>query len=547
MLGKSSRNSPGTGRQPTIFAYGELFVGGPNMSFGKVPNFLGEFFTSEMAGSEHLFFRFKSFLLDASERELRMGEEVIPLAPKAFDTLVYLVRNGGHLVTKDELMNAIWPDSFVEEGNLPRTIHTLRKALGEDDNGNKFIKTVPTRGYRFVADVEKVAAQPDSFGEDTTAREVGEDAPLVGSGLVTTNEPTSETGKRRHFFILAAAFILIALATGFWISNGTIMPHSLGVALARHSANGEAYRHFQQGRLLAEIRTPESYEGALENYEKAIEIDPDYAEAYAGLADAKAYLFDKSHANDDIASARGAVKRALELDENNSYARTMQCRITGTNDWEFDEAVTECQRAVALGPNDSEAHRELGFALNVVGRMDEALAEMETAVALSPTSFNKRSRALVLYMSRRYDEAINESEQVEATDPNYTDAERWLLACFAMKNDQANAFEHLVKLQEATGASPDDLSAAKAAFAAEGWPAALHVTLNSPSGIGTRGSMLIAGLFAQIGEKNKAFEVLNDMHKRRAIMLITVAREPLLDPLRDDPRFGALLSQMKLK
>jgi DNA-binding winged helix-turn-helix (wHTH) protein len=126
------------------------------MSFEKVPNFLGNLFAAEMNGSEQGRFRFNSFLLDAAERELLRGEEVIPLAPKSFDTLLYLVRNSGHLVTKDELMTAVWPDSFVEEGNLPRTIHVLRKALGEDQNGNKFIKTVPTKGYRFVAHVTEL-------------------------------------------------------------------------------------------------------------------------------------------------------------------------------------------------------------------------------------------------------------------------------------------------------------------------------------------------------------------------------------------------------
>jgi len=106
-----------------------------------------------MTEEEYRFFRFNSFLLDAAERQLVHGEKVIPLTPKVFDTLVFLVRNCGHLVTKDELMTAVWPGSFVEEGCIAKAVHTLRKALGEDNNGNKFIETVPTKGYRFVAEV----------------------------------------------------------------------------------------------------------------------------------------------------------------------------------------------------------------------------------------------------------------------------------------------------------------------------------------------------------------------------------------------------------
>lgn len=514
------------------------------MSFEKVPNFLGKFFEVAMKVDGDRFYRFNSYVLDAAERELCRGDETIPLTPKAFDTLVYLVKNAGHLTTKDELMAAVWPDSFVDEGNIPRTIHTLRKALGDDGDANKFIQTVPTKGYRFVADVEKVAVKIDDPSTEASAGDVRVETVTAGPDSDQLAEST-EPRNRRHILFLAAAVLPVALLTGFWMSNGTMLPHSSVAGFVRHSLNGEAYRHFQQGKILVEERTPESYKQALEHFEKAIEIDPYYAEAYAGKADAKSYgLSGITH--DDIASARAAVEQALALEENDPYALTIKCRISSAYDWEFDRAVTECQRAVDLGPNESGAHRELGFALNVVGRTEEALAEMNTAVALSPSSFNKRARAEVLYMSRHYDEAIEQLEQIVATDPNYTDAEKWLMFCFAMKSDHAAAFEHLVKLQEINGIEPNDLDAIRAAFMSGGWPAALRLMLDSSSGISKRRSILTAALYAQIGEKDKAFEILNDMHKRRAIMMVTVPREPTLDPLRDDPRFDAILTQLKL-
>ena len=74
------------------------------------------------------------------------------MTPKSFDVLAFLVVNAGQLVEKEELMRAVWPDTFVEEANLARVIHTLRKALGDDGNGNKFIETIAKKGYRFVAE-----------------------------------------------------------------------------------------------------------------------------------------------------------------------------------------------------------------------------------------------------------------------------------------------------------------------------------------------------------------------------------------------------------
>ena len=154
---------------------------------------------------------------------------------------------------------------------------------------------------------------------------------------------------------------------------------------------------------------------------------------------------------------------------------------------------------------------------------------------------------MMFYMSRRYDEAIEQLEQVDTTDPGTTDVTRWLMSCFAMKGDQNNAFEQLVKTQEAAGTSPEDVASLRAVFASGGWLSALRTSLDISSRLGKKRAFLTADMLAQIGEKDKAFEVLNEIHDRRAIMLIYVAREPLLDPLRDDPRYSAILSQMNLK
>ncbi len=89
------------------------------------------------------FYEFGPFRLDPVERFLLRGNDPVELTPKAFDTLVVLVRNGGHLLTKDELMRAVWPDTVVEENNLTQVIHSLRKTLGDDRNGSAFIETVP--------------------------------------------------------------------------------------------------------------------------------------------------------------------------------------------------------------------------------------------------------------------------------------------------------------------------------------------------------------------------------------------------------------------
>ena len=105
-------------------------------------------------------YEFGPFRMDVQRRVFTRGGHVIPLAPKTFDLLVLLVQSDGHAVSKQELMTALWPDTFVEEANLSFQISTLRKALGE--SGSRWIETLPKHGYRFVATVRDVQAEAEA-------------------------------------------------------------------------------------------------------------------------------------------------------------------------------------------------------------------------------------------------------------------------------------------------------------------------------------------------------------------------------------------------
>lgn len=114
-----------------------------------------------MAQADSLLYRFGPYSLDVRERVLTREGSVVPITPKAFETLLALVRNGGHVVTKDDLMKAVWPDAFVEEANLTQNIFALRRILGENREKTaepQYIETVPRRGYRFVAPLRTISA-----------------------------------------------------------------------------------------------------------------------------------------------------------------------------------------------------------------------------------------------------------------------------------------------------------------------------------------------------------------------------------------------------
>ena len=191
-----------------------------------------------MNEQEPYVYEFDSYRLDPQERLLWRDDAMVWLTPKAFDTLLALVEQNGHVMSKDELMNRIWPNTFVEEANLAQNISTLRKALGESTNGLKFIETLPKRGYRFIVPVRKVRLEPDAE-EFVPAIAATLPPVLPASVAAVIPTPTSEAkiarAPKRWQLILAviAAAAVVALGAAFWLSksraNKTAQPRRLAV------------------------------------------------------------------------------------------------------------------------------------------------------------------------------------------------------------------------------------------------------------------------------------------------------------------------------
>ena len=163
-----------------------------------------------MANESNGLYEFGPFRLDAAQRLLLRNDCPIPLQPKAFETLLVLVRNSEKVVLKDDLLNAVWADTFVQESNLTQNIFVLRKALGEHDGGRRYIITVPGRGYRFA---EKVRTLPE------TEEGAPEDQPAVppigatGESLPGATETVRKTGpSRKKVFAVSVGALVVVLA-----------------------------------------------------------------------------------------------------------------------------------------------------------------------------------------------------------------------------------------------------------------------------------------------------------------------------------------------
>lgn len=216
-------------------------------------------------------YEFGPFRLEPAERKLLRGNEIVVLTPKAFDTLVLLVRNSGHLLEKDELVTALWPDSFVEEGNLTNNIFLLRKALGEDP---EYIETVPKKGYRFVGAVRQLPKTPlarteKSREECAEPTNEGERRPL--EPMLTVAPAQRKPGRSK--WVLFAAVLAAALGAGafVWWRRATRLPdRSQWVQLSGLPDSASQAALSPDGRMVAFVRGPSTWIGPGQIYVKQL-------------------------------------------------------------------------------------------------------------------------------------------------------------------------------------------------------------------------------------------------------------------------------------
>ena len=172
----------------------------------------------------HKHFEFGPFRLDAAEHLLLREGQPVQLPPKAFEMLLLLVENGGHVLQKNALMEALWPDSFVEESNLTQNVFLLRKALGEDQGGHQYVKTIPRVGYRFIAPVREILIEGDAVVVESHSRErivvkeeIVEREEETGADLNHAPGVTGKAGsypRRWNMPLAASAGLILVLGIG---------------------------------------------------------------------------------------------------------------------------------------------------------------------------------------------------------------------------------------------------------------------------------------------------------------------------------------------
>ena len=543
-------------------------------------------------------YEFGDFRLDVEEHTLTRSDGLKngQLPEKAFQTLIILVRSGGRLLTKQELIDQIWPDSFVEENNLDKCVHAIRHVLGEKPGEQKFIETVRKHGYRFVATVktletprEEPASLLDSefLTEPTTFKThsrptISTATTESGAFVVSAKWNLEDDGKivqengqriahltesenradleqtlpakryrfrrlRRSATYVVTGIVLLMVVSLYEYLNG---PYITKVYPSPElgTTNEEAYRLYRQAENLGARRNQENMPTALGYLNQAVTLDPDFARAWAAKAHLHRYIAEYPGADqaEQYKTSMDALGKALAIDPNLSEAHSALC--LNKLRYEFDSAGAEsaCIRALELDPDSSVGHKVYATFLYSRGRFDEAIAEIKRALDLQPLALeHQQTYALALYYARRYEEEEAQWKRLIELNPTHGFIYTRLFMNLKQQGKDDKAFDYLIKKLALNRVDNEIIERFRTAYAASGWRGVTIERIKHPETESFTGPFDVACLYATVGNRDKAFEYLEKAYLEHSYRIAVLQVEPQLDPLRNDPRYADLVRRVE--
>ncbi|HEY9433251.1 MAG TPA: protein kinase [Blastocatellia bacterium] len=314
----------------------------------------------------------------------------------------------------------------------------------------------------------------------------------------------------------------------------------------------EAQQLYVKGRNAWSKRTADNIQEGAKFFEQAIQLDPNYAAAYAGLADCYSMLVNYSvlPGNEAFPKAKDAAEKALALDENLAEAHAARAFIYFLWEWNWAEAGREYRRAIQLNPNYSSARQWYSSLLAVIGQTDEALEEAKQAHKLDSFSPIIASHpAWINYLSRNAEGAIREARQALKLDPNFFPSRRYLALGYDLQGKYNDALAELQRAVSSATKSTLVKSELGYAYAKAGRrEEALRVIEELQRSPGERrvSPFHIALIYIGLGENDRAIDLLEKAYDERVERLVWLRADPRFDPLRLDPRFNDLLTRMGL-
>jgi eukaryotic-like serine/threonine-protein kinase len=320
----------------------------------------------------------------------------------------------------------------------------------------------------------------------------------------------------------------------------------------RYTENPKAYQLYLKGRYFWNQRTPESLRKSIQYYQQATDKDPNYALAYAGLADSYAVLAINSDASpkESYPLAKKAAEKALELDDTLVEAHATIINIKTNYDWDWAAAEKEYKRAIELNPNYPITYLYYSAHLSKLGRHTESIAAMKRAQEMDPLSLIINTLvARSYYYARQYDEVIQQCRRTLEIEPNFAGTHLFLGRAYIQKGLYDQAISELSRAIELSGVIGDSTSLIGYAYATSDRKAEAQKVIDQLIERSKQhyvSPYFIAVVYAGLGEKDRAFEWLEKAYQDRSQLVTFINVAPQFDALRSDARFQDLLRRMNL-
>jgi TolB-like protein/DNA-binding winged helix-turn-helix (wHTH) protein/Flp pilus assembly protein TadD len=615
-------------------------------------------------------FRVGAWLVEPSLNAVSRDDRTVHLEPKVMAVMVCLAENQGELVSKEKLLQSVWPDTFVTDDVLKRSISELRRVFEDDARDPRVIQTIAKRGYRLITPVVREGESGTSAGARVyPAVKAGSKARLLflatssgiallaavyffslpdyrlwrglkplrvmlavlpfenltgdpkreffGDGL--TEEMITQLGSLNHDqlgviartsvmsykihpkavseighelgveYLLEGSFreegdhvritaqlIRTRDQTHLWAAeydrsmtqilliqgevarniareiSVRLSPEAESKIAAARSVSAEGYEAYLEGQYYWNRRTPEALKQSLEYYKRAIEKDPEYASAFAGLA--RTYFsmgtYSVVASSEAFSEARVAANKAVALDPALPDAHGVLAVITDYSDWDWPVAEQEYKHALDLNSNYATAHHWFSMFLARMGRFDEAIVEMRQAHELDPLSMiiDTDIGGILLYRGA-IQEDIEQQRKTLEIDPNFAPAHSSL----ALAYERAGRYHDAIhELQIALQITPTNLgykAELGRSFGLAGKKSQAEEILSELEVISRTqyvSPYSVATVYFGLGDKDRGFEWLERAHREHDFWMAFMKVDPRTVPLHSDSRFQELLRRMKL-
>ena len=463
---------------------------------------------------------FDGWTLRPESGELSRAGTTTRLAQQPLRILIELLDHPGAVVRRERLVELLWPKGVVDfDGSLNAAVRKLRTALGDDSETPRYIETLPRIGYRFIGTL---------------------DTPRTATSAPIDN--------RRRWLALALALAgILAAATAWWSWPRPFeVPPPAADAPPRRTTNERAYEHYLAGIFQRSRRDIAGSDLSIAEFEAALRDDPNYADAWAGLAETLVGAGIAQHRPvvPAMESARNAALRAIELDLASAQGHAVLGMVHLQFDRDYAAAETELQRARTLNPDYARAWHHLGVLSAYRGRVQEAIESFRRARELEPTMpLYAANYGHVLYHARRHAEAIAYVRQLLAVQPRFDQARSILIRALVASGDARTAAEQLpLRVGDAPNLSDSGLVYAHLGRKTEALQEIARIERRGREGYGV--AYEVAVIQAALGDVRAGCAALERSYDDHSQALGWMTLDPRMDPLREQPCYTTVRARL---